>query len=225
MALAASACGSSSGDAVEVPDVVGEPTEFASGIITGAGLDYVVEPDTSGELADGQVVSQIPSAGTTVEPGSVVKIFEAASVSTTSAAPTSTTAAPMTTTSAPTTSAYVIPEGLRGSSDRPEPLTGWEFFQGQVYDNVEAFGGNPVTPSSELDDAIVEIARGTCDHLEAGIDAVRLLDIVETAFLEATEPLRSVVGAAAGLAILACVSAADAETVSSFTFLWGVRHG
>lgn len=92
--LASAACGSSSAEAVAVPDVVDEASDFAAGVLTGAGLDYVIETDTSGDGLPGRIVSQTPEAGTPAEPGAVVTLFEGAPATVTerAAAPISTQA-------------------------------------------------------------------------------------------------------------------------------------
>ena len=100
---------------VNVPDVVGEPSEFAAGLLSTFGLEAVIT-EVEGLRGDhGVVVEQLPLPGTVVMEGSVVVLrtplpIRVATTSTT-VAPTTTTAVPTTTTAttAATTTTTVAP--------------------------------------------------------------------------------------------------------------------
>lgn len=66
---------SSGSSKVVVPSVVGKTEAQAKSLITGAGLKADVEPWPSGDVEEGEVVSQDPDDGSKVEEGSTVTIW------------------------------------------------------------------------------------------------------------------------------------------------------
>lgn len=153
--LVGASCGSSSEQVVTVPDVVGETTEFASGIITGSGLDYKIDADPSDDAAPGRIVSQIPEAGSAVEPGSVIKLFEAAPpTTTTTSISTSTTTQPPPTTAVATTT-------------QPPPTTSlgmWDSLFLEVLHTVD-----PSLDNVGVDDDLLELGYEICRKLDSGV--------------------------------------------------------
>jgi hypothetical protein len=100
-------------DSVDVPQLVGETADYASGLVAGSGLEVVVEITLTNDAPPGEVISQNPPAGSAVEPGTVVQLTEAAPV------PATTTSTMVPTTTEPTY-LHTCPSGEEVSFRRSE---------------------------------------------------------------------------------------------------------
>ena len=109
---------------IRVPDVVGELTEFAAGLLSTLGLEAVVTAVEGLRGEPGVVVKQLPLPGTAVTKRSVVVLQTPPPIPATTAAPvTTTTAAPAATTAAPVTTTTTQPPATTTTTTTQPPAT------------------------------------------------------------------------------------------------------